>query len=709
MANDSRFRVDITDESKRVLNRWSKAAENIPSIKGGGGSGSGGMTFEQQLAIIRERFDKELDLNLAISDEQKLRSKFLVESRKEMELLKQRNWHNRNLIRNIDRLGTAFGQGDFRGGVTEMTKLFFKLGTQGLSKTLGIEKGEGQGIPIGFNDTEKNKKQSKLMAKIMGSKFGEQLKTIKDSKIGQALGSPTGKMAMGGLAGGGAGILGGVIMKAIEASPIAQAMLKMMSNAFTLILRPIGDFFGGFFKPISIRLLMWGAENVKNGTGMFKAGQEIAAHVIGFFSNPTAYIGNAIMDGVDHMYNGLVSLFVPIFAPWADVNQMLKPVEGLDGYLAEFRTEISDFEGMVTEASTQVRSGLTTEMLNDTNIIGGKLDELIEIAEKQLEEITPSAGGVGELPTQPEDEDPIEKHAKTHAEKFLEHISGHKGEMTPAMFEAYKISFAQKHQSAYFKGGNVKGETIEEVRSNIATRKEGSEALKESHQHMQAWNDSHNRILNSDIEEKRASLEKHNAQLLKVRQNENAARLNMQEEWLAGELTIVEHMNQQKMLQLSTEELMTKFTVETSKVTKVIKSNEVKIEFDILNMTKDLFAFAAKIYKDAVNSLNQLKAAQQAARRSSRGGRRSRAVGGMITEPVMGIGEWTGDIWTFGERGLEYVTPRSGGSSTNNYDQKSNIVVNVNVDKMASDLDLQKLKPIIERAIRETHSRRGII
>jgi len=83
----------------------------------------------------------------------------------------------------------------------------------------------------------------------------------------------------------------------------------------------------------------------------------------------------------------------------------------------------------------------------------------------------------------------------------------------------------------------------------------------------------------------------------------------------------------------------------------------------------------------------------------------------MITEPVVGVGLVTGETWNFGEKGLEMVTPIRGGNtgSTNNYSQPTNVVINVNVDSIKNDVDLQKLKPIVERAIRETHSRRGII
>ena len=46
-----------------------------------------------------------------------------------------------------------------------------------------------------------------------------------------------------------------------------------------------------------------------------------------------------------------------------------------------------------------------------------------------------------------------------------------------------------------------------------------------------------------------------------------------------------------------------------------------------------------------------------------------RALGGWIDEPVWGIGERTGSLWSFGQRGREYVMPedrmrRTGGGET---------------------------------------------
>jgi len=78
--------------------------------------------------------------------------------------------------------------------------------------------------------------------------------------------------------------------------------------------------------------------------------------------------------------------------------------------------------------------------------------------------------------------------------------------------------------------------------------------------------------------------------------------------------------------------------------------------------------------------------------------------GGMINEPIWGIGE-SGQRYKFGEAGPEMITPMTGGKSTGN--MVANI--NVNIEKVLQDVDLEQIKPIVERALLEVHSRRGII
>ena len=57
-----------------------------------------------------------------------------------------------------------------------------------------------------------------------------------------------------------------------------------------------------------------------------------------------------------------------------------------------------------------------------------------------------------------------------------------------------------------------------------------------------------------------------------------------------------------------------------------------------------------------------------------------------------------------GEAGAELVTPMSRAGSG-----MGNVVVNINIAKVSSDVDLNQIKPIIERALHESHSRRGLI
>ena len=78
----------------------------------------------------------------------------------------------------------------------------------------------------------------------------------------------------------------------------------------------------------------------------------------------------------------------------------------------------------------------------------------------------------------------------------------------------------------------------------------------------------------------------------------------------------------------------------------------------------------------------------------------------MINEPIWGIGK-SGKNYTFGEAGSEMVTPMFGGKTGTGGIGPVNI--SVNIDNVASDVDLEQIKPIVERALLEVHARRGII
>ena len=78
----------------------------------------------------------------------------------------------------------------------------------------------------------------------------------------------------------------------------------------------------------------------------------------------------------------------------------------------------------------------------------------------------------------------------------------------------------------------------------------------------------------------------------------------------------------------------------------------------------------------------------------------TRAVGGWINEPVKGIGMNTGQTYSIGERGAEYVSPNGGGSGGG---------ITINIAKIERTADFNQLKPMIQRWILEANSRRGMI
>ena len=76
------------------------------------------------------------------------------------------------------------------------------------------------------------------------------------------------------------------------------------------------------------------------------------------------------------------------------------------------------------------------------------------------------------------------------------------------------------------------------------------------------------------------------------------------------------------------------------------------------------------------------------------------AAGGWINEPVRGIGMNSGQSYSIGERGAEFVSPNGGGSGGG---------VTINIAKIERTADFNQLKPMIQRWILEANSRRGMI
>ena len=90
------------------------------------------------------------------------------------------------------------------------------------------------------------------LMKMQDTWFGKIVKTI--GKALPSTGTAKG-MAIGGLALGGATLIGMAFKKALDSSPMMQQMLKLWNFGIMLILRPIGDFIGFMLRPIMVWML----------------------------------------------------------------------------------------------------------------------------------------------------------------------------------------------------------------------------------------------------------------------------------------------------------------------------------------------------------------------------------------------------------------------------------------------------------------------
>jgi hypothetical protein len=81
------------------------------------------------------------------------------------------------------------------------------------------------------------------------------------------------------------------------------------------------------------------------------------------------------------------------------------------------------------------------------------------------------------------------------------------------------------------------------------------------------------------------------------------------------------------------------------------------------------------------------------------------AAGGLITEPIFGIGQNTGKGYLMGEAGTERITPGSGPAKGGNTQPIFNITINAS---SIGDIE-RELKPAILKMLKESTSRAGIV
>ena len=220
------------------------------------------------------------------------------------------------------------------------------------------------------------KKFPKLASGIFGSK-GED-GTLKGGLLGKA-GKIAGKGgALGGMAGGaGGGILGAMIMKGLESSPMFQAVSKIMNQAFGLYLRPIGDFVGAFFMPIARILMLEGAANLKRGAKFMSLGEKLGKFTVALMSDPLAIIKSGVatlMNELGALLKGSVFSFIG--------EGIIKSFENVKPLFEMGFKEVKDVNGKVTKVWTEIGQ------VQDT------YDKRLDDAMKNLNILSQGANGV---------------------------------------------------------------------------------------------------------------------------------------------------------------------------------------------------------------------------------------------------------------------------------------------------------------------------
>ena len=627
------------------------------------------------------------------------------------------------------------------------------------------------------------KKFPKLASGIFGSK-GED-GTLKGGLLGKA-GKIAGKGgALGGMAGGGAGALvGGMIMKGLESSPMFQAVSKIMNQAFGLYLRPIGDFVGAFFMPIAKVMMLEGAISMKKSKQFISLGEQLGKLTVAFFRDPAAVL-TTLGSGK------------PLLSYTDASGEKVKGAGEItyDTVLKKLQTTYSSISGqkgtvdngmVVNSADQEQKSGVTSQILDQgkiwkeeqhtdlKNLIPkagdasnkmGSIKEHIQEAMKnplvletfKKQEGTKWAQSEAGQATGLFDEqgslikDEMVKYAEvvTEATTLYEEIHG-----VAIGKEMVVLAKTEKFQKDYLeakllhgKKDQINNKDISAMTVNTAIIFE--EAQKEIARRLAALIRA--QIVARTTYGKDGKIGKADADLLVTQALLKAAPKDIT--YSATQALLLENgilMNNEtlhrKELQTAQklgvgindyykiEKIMTTYGLTDWNVGKAINKSMNKLTSQSMryeggSVTEDQSARhgiadersadwydASQGWKFKTGTHGQpvryqdfsekaiydeLTTEQKAARYYSQGTAIGMANGGIINEPIFGIGK-SGQQYLFGERGSEKVTPMNGSSG-------GNVIVNINIAKVSSDVDLNLIKPIVERALLETHARRGII
>ncbi len=589
------------------------------------------------------------------------------------------------------------------------------------------------------------------------------------SRLKGALKSPLG--IIGGVSG--AAILG---KKLIDSSPMLQAMMKMLSTTFTLILRPIGDFVGGMLRPITMFMLKEIAiPMAKQGKGFMKFGEEIGNKVLGFFLRPIESIKAAIINAVYPMIQGTVfdSKSAKQDAKWAE------NYNGVTDWKLQKMIDNSEEGSEKSNTAKWLKEQQKLGNLSDAvitksmDLLGGNVGSMgldgsqaFGISEGALETAEDTAESVDEFLVfiqQMEDAGAITASEADEMAHWL--TKAKEAGVTTArnaidmatVFAGANVAIQNKLESLYRlqmslaaaaePGSSTRKKYIAEANKTKSIQQSLTNA--DGSFNAQAYQDKYfnntglTPSASNDIDAKAAE----EARVKQVRDTQDrmaaAATQRAKNEAIKNKLAAGKNTLGFDGQAENIWDLVKDGTLSETEGTRMIN----KLYQDMIQGT-DKISISAEGARILQNAETSNAGSDGAARKQAedyqanlaewvaggmvgpapqmgdlRGegyenaawskpltgseGKTWRdyigmANGGVINEPIFGVGR-SGQKYAFGESGREFVTPerKSGGTVFN--------VINIDVGNVNRDADFDKLKPLIQRWILESNSRRGII
>ena len=377
-TSDSPIQFGLADKSLKVLQEHSRRLEAmVSSVKSTVGAGAGGQfsgkflqVAQQQLMVQKDIAHGMRQLNVSMANMSQL-----------MRMQKQ--------MKAIQNVQAAKVMGDAL--MAKMIK--------------GLDPGK-RSMPGKIWDFMKG-----LPGMLMsGIKKGFSIVSKVWEKTGGALFKKTGQMGINKLLGlGGLSVVGALMGKMISSSPLLQAMFKILNTSLTLIMRPIGDFFGAFFRPMFMYFLKEVAiPFFQQGRGWMKEGEKWGRIAVGFFIDPVTAIGAAMLKSFSTISGWLMKALNPLYEGGGFGTRVNKETGEVESYgkLAEaefFHKDPAAWlrwkEGLTLGPAPWSEAGQELEELGGISLATTTEIERLEDIKKELERQTDLLEG-GVIPGQ---------------------------------------------------------------------------------------------------------------------------------------------------------------------------------------------------------------------------------------------------------------------------------------------------------------------